>query len=192
MKSIGVLMKCAALAATVAVLSGCSTASDMSPGALLSGGRDPVKEQEAAEIFRPVEVCPQVQVRDGTQMMPVYERGRQGDPAGLRFQATVGKFSRDCRTSEIGTTVRVGVAGRLLAGPSGATGRVDLPVRVVLVRNGDEVLYSKLHLIPAEIAPGTAATNWAKVVDDVVIPLGTGQSRYVIYVGFDESGAKGS
>ncbi|WP_181705895.1 hypothetical protein [Chthonobacter rhizosphaerae] len=190
MMTIGVLSRGAALAAVVSVLAGCSTVGDMSPGAVMSGGRDLAKEQESAELFRPVEVCPQVQVRDGTQVMPVYERGKQDDPSALRFQATVSKFSRDCRTSEVGTAVRVGVAGRLLAGPSGATGQVNLPVRVVLVRNGDEVLYSELHVIPAEIAPGTAATNWSKIVENVVVPPDAGQSRYVIYVGFDETGAK--
>lgn len=180
-----------AAVASLAALSACSSNggdTDMSAGALLSGGRDVAAEQVAAQRFAAVSVCPEIQVRDGTQLLRIFERGKEDDLTAVRFQGSVQKFARECRTdgSTGATSVRIGVAGRLLAGPSGATGTVTLPVRVVVVRNGDDVIYSKIFKVPATIAPGTSAATWAQVAEDVVIPADRSDGRFVIYVGFDE------
>jgi hypothetical protein len=145
MISVGFSGKVLSAFALVLTLSACSSISSFSPRSLVSGGTDPKAEQEALERFAPVAVCPDVQVREGTQMLAVFEKGKQGDLSAVRFQGTIRKFARECRTDASGTTtIKVGVAGRLLAGPNGAVGATTLPVRVVLVRNGDE------EAIPAE------------------------------------------
>jgi hypothetical protein len=171
-------------------LSACSSFSgqDMNPAVLVTGGRDIAKEQETAEKFAVVAVCPEIQVRDGTQLLRIYERGMDGDNNALRFQGTVQKFARECRTDPAtgATTIKVGVAGRLLSGPKGATGAVNLPLRIVVVKNGDELLYSELQPVAAEIPTGQSAMTWSKVVEGIVIPAEPVQSRYIIYVGFDE------
>lgn len=175
--------------ALAAGLGACS--SGMEPGALLAGGRDTAKEAEGLQRYAVVAVCPEVQVRDGTQMLQIFEKGKQDDLTAIRFQATINKFARECRTDGIGnTTIKVGTTGRLLAGPNGATGSVNLPLRVVLVRNGDEVLYSQIQTVAATIAPGTAATDWVSIVDGITVPADKSAGRFVIYVGFDESGQK--
>lgn len=181
--------------AAVAVLSGlsaCSSmnASDFNPTSML---RDPVKEQESLDKYAAVTVCPEIQVRDGTQLLRIFEKGRDGDLGAIRFQGTIQKFARECRTDRATgvTTVKVGVAGRLLSGPSGATGGHTLPLRVVLVKNGDEVLYSQMNPVDAVIAPGGAAVTWTRIVDGITIPPGP-EARYVIYVGFDEGGKPGA
>ena len=175
-------------------LSACSSGSmpDLSPGALVSGGRDPAAEQAALEEFAPVTACPEVQVRDGTQLMVFYEKGKQGDMSAIRFQGTVQKFSRECRTDRATgtTTIRVGVAGRLLSGPNGATGTATLPLRVVVVKNGDELLYSKLHPVEATITEGQPGLTWTKIVEDIAITREQAAGRLVIYVGFDEGDAR--
>ena len=180
----------AALVALVAVLPACSSMgdTDMSPGAILSGGRDLEAERRTVEQFAVVTVCPEIQVRDGTQMLRIFERGRQDDMSAIRFQATVQKFARECRTDPATgvTSIKVGVAGRMLSGPSGATGTVNLPLRIVLVKNGDEVLYSQLHPTAAEIPAGQASVLWTQVVDGITIPQQP-EGRYVIYIGFDEA-----
>ncbi len=172
-------------------LSACSSDGGFSARSLVAGGPDPKAEQEGLEKFAVVAVCPDVQVRDGTQMLAVFEKGKEGDYSAIRFQGSIRKFARECRTDASGTTtIKVGVAGRLLAGPNGATGAATLPLRVVLVRNGDEVLYSKLYPLNVTIAPGTAAADWDLVAPDVIVPGDKSQGNFVIYVGFDESGKK--
>ena len=191
MISVGFSGKILSALALAATLSACSSDSGFSPRSLVSGGSDPKAEQKALERFAVVAVCPEVQVRDGTQMLAVFEKGKEGDYSAIRFQGTIRKFARECRTDASGTTtIKVGVAGRLLAGPNGATGGATLPLRVVLVRNGDEVLYSKLYPLNVTIAPGTAAADWDLVAPDVIVPGDKNQGNFVIYVGFDESGKK--
>lgn len=188
MNSVGFSGKVLSAFALVLTLSACSSISSFSPRSLVSGGTDPKAEQESVERFAPVAVCPDVQVREGTQMLAVFEKGKQGDLSAVRFQGTIRKFARECRTDASGTTtIKVGVAGRLLAGPNGAVGDTTLPIRVVLVRNGDEVLYSKLYPQNVTIAPGTAAADWDFVAPDVTVPGDKSRGNFVIYVGFDES-----
>lgn len=179
-----------AMAALVG-LAGCSSTENLSPGAVVAGGRDLAAEQESLERFAPVAVCPQVQVKDGTQMLQVFEKGREGDLTALRFQGSIQRFARECKTDRATgvTSIKVGVSGRFLAGPNGATGSSKLPLRIVLVKNGDEVLYSKLHAVDVTIAAGQSSMTWSKVADDLSIPPSATQN-YTIYVGFDEGPAK--
>ncbi|MCM5559047.1 hypothetical protein [Pleomorphomonas sp. JP5] len=191
MMSVGFSGKILSALALAVTLSACSSDNGFSPRSLVSGGPDPKAEQEALERFAVVAVCPEVQVRDGTQMLAVFEKGKEGDYSAIRFQGTIRKFARECHTDASGTTtIKVGVAGRLLAGPKGLTGSTSLPVRVVMVRNGDEVLYSKLYPVNATIAPGTAAADWDLVAPDLVVTGDKTQGNFIIYVGFDESKKK--
>lgn len=191
MISVGFSGKILSALALATMLSACSSDSGVSPRSLVSGGTDPQVEQETLERFASVAVCPEVQVRDGTQMLVVFEKGKEGDYGAVRFQGTIRKFARECRTDASGTTtIKVGVAGRLLTGPNGATGATTLPVRVVMVRDGDEVLYSKLYPLKVTIAPGTAAADWDLVAPDLVVTGDKSQGNFVIYVGFDESKKK--
>ena len=191
MMSVGFSGKILSALALAATLSACSSDSGFSPRSLVSGGPDPKTAQETLERFAVVAVCPEVQVRDGTQMLAVFEKGKDGDYGAIRFQGSIRKFARECRTDASGTTtIKVGVAGRLLAGPNGATGGATLPLRVVRVRNGDEVLYSKLFPVSVNIAPGTAAADWDLVAPDLVVTGDKSQGNFIIYVGFDESKKK--
>lgn len=188
MNSVGFSGKILSALALAVTLSACSSGSGFSPRSWISGGTDPKAEQETLEKFAPVAVCPDVQVREGTQMLAVFEKGKEGDFNAIRFQGTIRKFARECHTDASGTTtIKVGVAGRLLAGPNGAVGAATLPVRVVMVRNGDEVLYSKLYPQNITIAPGAAAADWDFVAPDLVVTGDKSQGNFVIYVGFDES-----
>ena len=189
MTSTGWLRTAAALALS-ALAGACNTSGgDFSPGALVSGGRDLEAEKRTLEQFSVVQVCPEVQVRDGTQLLRLFEKGRQGDLSAVRFQATVQKFARECRNDgNGGTIIKVGTSGRVLAGPSGASGPVNLPVRVVVVKNGSEVLFSQLYSVNAEVPADTGSVAWTQIADGIQIPYQAVSARFVIYVGFDESG----
>ena len=79
------------------------------------------------------------------------------------------------------------LAGRLINGPTGATGDVALPLRIVLVKDGTEVLYSQMHPVTATIAPGQGSVAWTQVVDGLTVPYQPGGAgSFLIYVGFDE------
>ena len=171
-------------------LSACSSGgSDFNPASLASGGRDLEKEQESLREFAAVEVCPQIQIREGTQAVRRYASGRDGDPQALAYQGTIGRFARECVPAPGGgTSIKVGVAGRVLSGPAGAPQSVSLPLRVVLVKNGSEVLFSELQQVSVAVPGGTGSIPWQQVVAGLNIPPQAESASYLIYVGFDETG----
>lgn len=165
---------------------------DISPREWIAGGTDKEAEQASLERFAKVTVCPEVQVRDGTQLLRVLDTAKGAAPDTIRFQASIRKFARECHTDPTtgATTIKVGVFGRMLAGPSGATGSNKLPVRVVLVRNGDEILYSQLFDADATIGPGMNSVDWTVIAEGLTVPADKSSGGMVIYVGFDETQPK--
>ncbi|PLX36200.1 MAG: hypothetical protein C0606_15980 [Hyphomicrobiales bacterium] len=161
-------------------------------GKLLRGTSEDVKTIDT-EKFGARPPCPPLAIRTGTQTHVIYDRGRDGDPEGIRFQATITETARDCKktaTGELG--ISVGVAGRVLAGPRGGGGEVKLPVRIVVVEPNapggeDRVVYSQLHQIPVTVSEAAPSVLWTKVDDSIVVPL---QQGFKIFVGFDSRGKK--
>ena len=140
------------------------------------------------EIQDPRMYCPNITLRAGTETHDVYPDGVKKEDEGaaskLRYRATITETVRDCASANGFTNIEVGVAGRFLSGPTGASGDFTMPIRVAVVR-GDEVLYSQLHQVPAAIPPGRTNGTFSFVDKAISIPAPR-QRNIVIYVGFDE------
>ncbi|ODN71398.1 hypothetical protein [Methylobrevis pamukkalensis] len=180
-------LSCPNISRTLAIfglagLAACSGAKNYIPGA-----PTPEEEAELRQKFAATAVCPQVGVRDGTQVYTLHARGMEADPAGVRYQANINKTARECRTDASGaTTIKVGLAGRLIVGPKGDAGTVNLPLRVAVVRNGNEVLFSQIFPVAAGVSGGAGNSLWTKVVDGIVVPAEKTSGNIEIMVGFDE------
>ena len=72
---------------------------------ILTGGAEP-KEMDP-KIWAATPVCPEITIRDGTEFLPIFEPGKQGDIASIRFQANVQRVARDC--DDVGGQIRVRV-----------------------------------------------------------------------------------
>ena len=119
--------------------------------------------------------CPQISLRDGTAAYRTYARGKDGDAEQVIFQASLADTTRSCARTETSLTINALVQGRLVAGPQGKAGTINLPVRVTVVDGGQEVfneveqyavtladvnqptqfIYSKVATVPGNIS-GTA------------------------------------
>jgi hypothetical protein len=90
-------------------------------------------------------------------------------------------------------TMKVGVQGRVILGPNGGPGQLDVPIRYALVREGPEskTLITKLDKVRVDIPAGQTNIPFTHVQDDVTIPLPpvTEIDALVVYVGFDPAGA---
>jgi hypothetical protein len=132
--------------------------------------------------------CPKTVLRAGTETYNVFpDKVKKDDPEAprlLRFRATITEVVRECNYAGEFLNIKVGVAGRLISGPSGETGQFSMPIRVA-VTAGDTVLYTKLHDVPAELPPGRPNSTFRFVDSQVSIPKPT-KENVVIYVGFDE------
>ncbi|MEI8147123.1 MAG: hypothetical protein WCH83_16850 [Alphaproteobacteria bacterium] len=128
-------------------------------------------------------ICPRIEVRDGSN---VWRQGGEG-PTEVRFQATITDLARECRIEGNQMVIRVGVEGRLVLGPKGGPGQVNMPIRIALARGLSESIWTRLYQVGVQVPPGSPNVAFTQVEDGLVIPLPTPEelSRMIIFVGFD-------
>jgi hypothetical protein len=138
------------------------------------------------DYFTQPAYCPPVRIRGGTEAFTVYERGHEGEPAFVRYQGSITRTARECRKTVDGFTVKVGIAGRAVAGPKGGQGTVTLPVRVVVTQQGGEVEFSQLYNVQVTITPPVLGADFSQVVEAIPVAAAPNERDFIIYVGFDE------
>ncbi|MBR0950520.1 hypothetical protein [Bradyrhizobium canariense] len=132
--------------------------------------------------------CPQVTVRAGASTYAVGATGKPAVGNEIRFQATITKMARECARSSVGITARIGIQGRVIAGPAGAPATVEVPLRVAVVHGGvgEKVIASKAYRTTVEMAEG-GSVPFTFVAEDLSYPVPSAKDAdsYVFYVGFD-------
>ena len=151
-------------------------------------GQQSANLPQVDEIQDPRAYCPKAVLRAGTETFDVYPKGVSKDDEGasskLRYRATISEIARECNYASGFINIRVGVRGRYLSGPGGETGSFPMPVRVA-VTQGDNVLYTQLHQIQADIPPGQRNGTFSYVDGNISIPE-PDRENVIIYVGYDE------
>jgi hypothetical protein len=178
----------------VAMLAACSSTGGGPASGLFAGGAGGGDSKAAQPKFTAADFakdtyCPPVYLRDGTESLSLYERGRDGEADQVRFQASIAKTARECRLVGDTLSVKLGVSGRVIAGPKGSAGTVTLPLRIAVTKQmgGDKApLYSKLFKISVPVAPPDFGANYSQVFDQVAFKVGPEDRDLIIYVGFDE------
>jgi hypothetical protein len=74
--------------------------------------------------------CPKFEVWPGDNNVTIYQEGRIGDGLAIRHRGEITKTARECTIESGRVTIKYGFSGRVLLGPSGASGLVTLPVNV--------------------------------------------------------------
>ena len=129
--------------------------------------------------------CPSVSLREGTAYFATYAKGgeKEKDASKIMQQASIADTTRQCRVSGDQLVMTVVASGRLVAGPAGGPGTVELPVRVVVL-DGDKVLYSELQKQPVELPQGTLTTQFVVTNSQVTFPA-TAAGSAQVFIGFD-------
>lgn len=137
--------------------------------------------------------CPPLDVRLGASTIIVYGKGEQNS-TNVRYQASVAQTARECNFTPSTVTMKVGLQGRVIVGPVGGPGRIDLPIRFAVVREGPEPkpIWTKLYKTSVAVPDGQTNVPFVHVDDTVSFPNpGAGaMEAYVVYVGFDNANAK--
>ena len=135
--------------------------------------------------------CPGVTVRSGAATLAVNTPGAEPSATNLRFQATVSQTARECAVSAGNMTMKVGIQGRVILGPAGTPGKVEVPMRLALVREGIEprTIWTKLYRVPVDVPAGQTNVPFVQVEEGMSFPVPSAQDleAYVVYVGFDPS-----
>jgi hypothetical protein len=127
--------------------------------------------------------CPAIQIQDGGEVFTDYVAGKEGQARSLKYQAVIDQQSRNCTVSDGLITVRMGVVGRVLAGPKGEPGTVVVPLRFAVVRDGLTIFTQKYDL-PIVFTPPSRTEEFIKVVENVAVPY-IGGEKITFVVGFD-------
>ncbi|MBN9050915.1 MAG: hypothetical protein J0H78_15785 [Rhizobiales bacterium] len=195
----------ARFAATAAVLlllgaavSGCSSVGGMfgSSSSSTSGSSDLLPAatgaQASATPAAPAEFdCPSVEIRAGASTLTINAAGKptEGGALDLRYQGSIVRTARECQLVAGNVNLRVGIEGRIVLGPAGGPGNVEVPIRLAVVEEGanPKTIATKLYRTAVAIPPDQSNSNFYYVAEDLAFPMPRGGDidKYVIYLGFD-------
>ena len=137
--------------------------------------------------------CPPVTVRAGAATYAVAAPGKQPVGNDLRFQATISKMARECSVNGGVITARIGIQGRVIAGPSGAPPSVQVPIRVAVVQGGvsEKTIATKAYQTTVAMTE-TGSEPFTLVAEDLTYPAPVGAvgDTYIFYIGFDPQALK--
>jgi hypothetical protein len=135
--------------------------------------------------------CPPVEIRQGASTLTIGPTGENTTMA-LKYQGTFVRAARDCSVVGSDMVIKVGVQGRIIVGPAGGPGEVQVPLRIAVVEEvpgGFKPIVTKLIRIPVTVAPGQGNVVFTHVEPGMSFPLPTPASTlddYIVYVGFDQ------
>jgi hypothetical protein len=189
------------LAATM--LTACSSSGSMFGGS--STGSSPSMTERFSQLFASSNAsaanpslsnqeldCPVVDVRQGASTYSVNAPGSDASALTLRYQGVIGQTARECAALGATMTIKLGVQGRVVLGPAGTPGQIDVPMRFALVKEGPEpkTIWTKFYRIPVTIDVGQTNVPFVHVEEDLTFPMPKPAEleAYVIYIGFDPMG----
>ncbi|TMJ03545.1 MAG: hypothetical protein E6G97_10520 [Alphaproteobacteria bacterium] len=133
--------------------------------------------------------CPGVTVRQGASTLSITAPGADAGPMTTRYQVSIAQTARECAPLGGVMTMKVGVEGRVLLGPAGGPGQIDVPLRMAVVQEGanPKAIVSKFYKLVVAIPPGQTSVPFVHVEQDLTFPTPRPADfdAYVVYVGFD-------
>ncbi len=139
--------------------------------------------------------CPRAEVRQGASTLAIAPPG--GNPTlSLQYQGTFVRIARECAVVGGEMVMKIGVQGRVIVGPAGGPGQVDVPLRIAVVEetaSSMRPIVTKLIRLPVTIASGQDGAVFSHVEQGVSFPLPdpiTALDDYIAYVGFDPLAAQ--
>ena len=141
--------------------------------------------------------CPYIDIREGASTLTIPPPPPDGsnEAMALKYQGIFVRAARDCKLAGNQVVMRLGVEGRVIVGPAGGPGQVDVPLRIAVVdqpTSGAKVIVTKLVRIPVTVGPNDGSATFTHVEDGLAFPLPPAREldRYIVYIGFDPIGAE--
>lgn len=140
--------------------------------------------------------CPSVTVRTGAATLLIGSKPHaEGppNPLDVRYQGSITGTARECHVSGGIMTMKVGIEGRIITGPVGGPGEVDVPLRIAVVQEGidSKTVASKFARETVTVNNAVDRITFVHIEPDISFPVPHPPAlidRYVVYVGFDPLG----
>ena len=196
------IIRIAPFAALALLAAGCSS-SGISGGndaslsqAMASTGTTPASAPGTTGSTRQtgnLERCPNVELRQGAGTYTINAAARDPSATALRYQVSIGQTARECTSVDGNLVMRVGMQGRVVLGPAGGPGSLDIPIRYAVVEEGvqPKTIFTKMERVPVTIGEGQPHIAFTHIEENLSVPMPAGAAfdNYVIYIGFDPVGA---
>lgn len=151
------------------------------------------KSPQAVAGAQPSVNCPSLEIREGASTL-VIGPGGQNATMSLKYQGSFARLARECAVVGADMVMKIGVEGRIIIGPAGGPGQVDVPLRIAVVQEtpgGARPVTTKFVRIPVAVtAQGAFFTH---IEEGLSFPLPTPTTAlddYTAYVGFDPLSAE--
>lgn len=143
--------------------------------------------------------CPFIDIRQGasTLTLPPPPPDGGNEAMGLKYQGSFVRAARECAVNNGQMVMKVGIQGRVIVGPAGGPGHIDVPLRMAVVdapSSGTKVVTTKFIQIPVDI-PNEDGASFSHIEEGLTFPMPTPASElgnYVVYIGFDQFSAQNS
>ena len=132
--------------------------------------------------------CPQMLIWAREKHLTVYEGGRTGDGLSIIHQGEITKVARECEFAPGQVTIKFGFSGRVLMGPKGQPGIVQLPVSAFITDGNRERVQSDTIKVDVTMPPDTPIGYFSTVRTlTLKIQEGARPADYKLFVGFDKA-----
>lgn len=132
--------------------------------------------------------CPEFKTWPRDRLLTIYDIGREGDGLAIRYRGEITKTARECRIEPNLVTVKYGFAGRVLLGPRGRPGQVQLPLKIHVTDRKRKLVSTQKVAVSVTI-PANNPVGYFSAVREVsfVLPPGVPPGDYKLFIVFDRS-----
>jgi hypothetical protein len=162
-------------------------------GSFFSGATQ--REPQPVTNAQPDFDCPLIDIRQGASTLTIPPPPPDGsnEAMSLQYQGIFVRAARECKVASGQMVIKLGVEGRIIVGPAGGPGQVDVPLRIAVVDvdpSGAKAIVTKLIRIPVTVG-NDDNVNFTHIEDGLSFPLppSAALDNYIIYIGFDPLGA---
>jgi hypothetical protein len=139
--------------------------------------------------------CPLIDIRQGASTLTIPPPPPDGsnEAMSLKYQGIFVRAARECAAVSGQMVMKVGVEGRIIVGPAGGPGDVEVPLRIAVVSAptaGSRTIVTKLIRIPVTVG-NDDSTSFTHIEEGLSFPLPSPAvlDSYIVYIGFDPIGA---
>lgn len=134
--------------------------------------------------------CPYIDIRRGagTLTIPPPPPDGANEAMSLKYQGTFVRAARECKVVANQMVMRVGIEGRIIVGPAGAPGQVEVPVRLAVVQSPlttPKTIITKLVRIPVMVNAQNVSFTYIEEGLTFPMPSAAVLDDYIVYIGFD-------
>jgi hypothetical protein len=153
------------------------------------------KEPQPVTNAQPDVECPLLDIRQGasTLTFPPPPPDGSNEAMALKYQGIFVRAARDCAVVNGQMVMRVGVQGRIIVGPAGGAGQIDVPLRIAVVSapiTAPKTIVTRLIRIPVTIGANDPNVDFTHIEEGLSFPMPSSSSDpYLVYIGFDPYGA---